>query len=110
MTAFKLDSFGHVTLTCLIKAALFLVLSLVIFIVQANANEKRPILIGLTAEFGVENSASAQSIEKGIALAMHEINSNGGINGRPLKLMSIRIELQAAELPALHLCINALSL
>jgi branched-chain amino acid transport system substrate-binding protein len=88
MTAFKLDSFGHVTLTCLIKAALFLVLSLVIFIVQANANEKRPILIGLTAEFGVENSASAQSIEKGIALAMHEINSNGGINGRPLKLMS----------------------
>ena len=88
MTRLKPDFISPVTLTCLIKTISLLVLSLVFFVAQVNAREQTPILIGLTAEFGVENSASAQSIEKGIALAMHEINSHGGINGRPLKLMS----------------------
>lgn len=44
------------------------------------------ITIGLTAEFGVQGSHTAQSIEKGILLAMDEINSAGGVLGRRLAL------------------------
>lgn len=40
-----------------------------------------PIVVGLTAEFGVEGSHSAQSIEKGVALAIDEINRAGGVLG-----------------------------
>lgn len=48
-----------------------------------------PIIIGLSAEFGVKNSLAAQSIEKGILVAIDEINSRGGLlGGRPLKLVS----------------------
>lgn len=42
---------------------------------------RRPIVIGLSAEFGVNNSVAAQSIEKGILLAINEINSAGGLLG-----------------------------
>lgn len=48
---------------------------------------KRPIVIGLSAEFGVKDSLAAQSIEKGILLAIDEINRGGGLlGGRKLKL------------------------
>ena len=47
----------------------------------------RPIVIGLSAEFGVNDSVAAQSIEKGILLAIDEINSTGGLlGGRKLQL------------------------
>lgn len=49
----------------------------------------QPLLIGLTAEFGVQGSHAAQSIEKGILLALDEINAGGGLlGGRPLQLVS----------------------
>lgn len=48
-----------------------------------------PVLIGLDAEFSWPDSTSAQSIEKGIQLAIEEINARGGVlGGRPLKLVS----------------------
>ncbi|MDP1656047.1 MAG: ABC transporter substrate-binding protein [Hylemonella sp.] len=53
----------------------------------AAAQPLPPVVIGLTAEFGVQGSQAAQSIEKGIALAIDEINAAGGVlGGRQLKL------------------------
>lgn len=45
-----------------------------------------PIRIGLSAEFGMQGSHAAQSIEKGILLAIDEINAGGGVLGRSLVL------------------------
>lgn len=46
------------------------------------ANEAAaPITIGITAEFGMKGSHAAQSIDKGIALAVSEINAAGGVLG-----------------------------
>jgi len=47
---------------------------------------ERPILLGISAEFGMEGSHTAQSIEKGILLAIDEINAAGGVLGRPLAI------------------------
>lgn len=48
-----------------------------------------PVLIGLDAEFSWPDSTSAQSIEKGILLAIDEINAKGGVlGGRPLQLVT----------------------
>ncbi|MBF0334848.1 MAG: ABC transporter substrate-binding protein [Alphaproteobacteria bacterium] len=46
-------------------------------------------LIGLDGEFGLTNSTSARSIERGILTAIHEINAKGGVlGGRPLALVT----------------------
>lgn len=51
--------------------------------------DKAPLLIGLDAEFGLQNSTSAQSIELGARAAIHEINSAGGLlGGRRLQLVT----------------------
>jgi branched-chain amino acid transport system substrate-binding protein len=48
-----------------------------------------PVLVGLDAEFGLDNSTSAQAIELGMRAAMAEINAAGGVlNGRKLELVS----------------------
>lgn len=52
----------------------------------ALAQPGPPIQIGLTAEFGMPGSQTAQSIEKGILLAIDEINTAGGVLGRKLAL------------------------
>lgn len=46
-----------------------------------HAADRSPITIGLTAEFSVQGSHSAQSIEQGILLAIDEINAAGGVAG-----------------------------
>ncbi|MEN8131091.1 MAG: ABC transporter substrate-binding protein [Pseudomonadota bacterium] len=70
--------FGHLLLT------LFLLLAF-----TAQAEERRPVYIGLDGEFGLINSTSAQAIEKGIRIALHEINAAGGVlRERPLKLLT----------------------
>ena len=44
--------------------------------------------IAVVAEYGMQASHAAQSIEKGVALAIEEINEQGGIlRGRPLQLV-----------------------
>lgn len=59
-----------------------------IVIGEANAADpKPPVVIGLSAEFGVKKSLAAQSIEKGMLLAIDEINTAGGVlGGRKLQL------------------------
>ncbi len=48
-----------------------------------------PVKIGLDAEFSLDNSISAQAIEKGMRIAISEINAKGGVlKGRPLELVT----------------------
>lgn len=48
-----------------------------------------PVIIGLDGEFGLANSTSAESIERGIRTAIDEINRAGGVlGGRPLALVT----------------------
>ncbi len=48
---------------------------------------KKTVRIGLTAEYGLKNSFSAQAVEMGIRVAMAQINADGGVlGGRPLAL------------------------
>lgn len=55
----------------------------------ATAGERKPVYIGQTGEFLLENSTSAQSIERGIRIAIDEINRSGGVlGGRPLALLT----------------------
>jgi branched-chain amino acid transport system substrate-binding protein len=47
-----------------------------------------PVLVGLDAEFGLDNSISAQAIELGMRAAITEINAAGGVlGGRKLELV-----------------------
>ncbi len=55
----------------------------------ADKADKAPLVIGLDAEFGLQHSTSAQSIELGARAAIHEINSAGGLlGGRRLQLVT----------------------
>lgn len=46
------------------------------------ANESMPpVTIGITAEFGLKGGKAAQSIDRGISLAVSEINASGGVLG-----------------------------
>lgn len=72
-----------------LKYIVLLIFSLTINFAIA-AEVKPAVLIGLTAEFGIKNSLAAQSVEKGILLAVDEINAAGGVlDGRQLKLISL---------------------
>lgn len=47
-----------------------------------------PVRIGVDAEFGLIGSTSAQGIERGMSIAIAEINAAGGVlGGRPLELV-----------------------
>lgn len=51
---------------------------------------KPPVFIGLTAEYGLKNSTSAQAVEMGIRVAIDAINAAGGVlGGRPLSLKTL---------------------
>ncbi|MBF0446026.1 MAG: DctP family TRAP transporter solute-binding subunit, partial [Magnetococcales bacterium] len=52
---------------------------------QANNTASSPILIGLDADLSVVNSQAALAIKQGAKLAIHEINSSGGVLGRKKK-------------------------
>ncbi|MBC5768569.1 ABC transporter substrate-binding protein [Ramlibacter albus] len=47
-----------------------------------------PVLVGIDAEFGLQNSTSAQAVELGVRLAAAEINAAGGVLGRPLEIVT----------------------
>ena len=56
--------------------------------VAVQAEPAKPVYIGLDAEFGYKGSTSAEAIERGIVIAIEEINQRGGVlNGRPLVLL-----------------------
>lgn len=50
----------------------------------AHGADKPPVLIGLDAEFGHKTSTSAQAIQRGMEIAIDEINRKGGVLGTPL--------------------------
>jgi branched-chain amino acid transport system substrate-binding protein len=48
----------------------------------------KPVLLAIDAEFGLDNSTSAQAVELGMRTAIAEINEAGGVlGGRPLELV-----------------------
>lgn len=56
---------------------------------QLWAQTAKPVLVGIDAEFGLGNSTSAQAIELGARIAIHEINQAGGVlGGRPLAVVT----------------------
>ncbi|MDB5932142.1 MAG: transporter substrate-binding protein, partial [Polaromonas sp.] len=55
----------------------------------APAAVPAPVRIGLDAEFGLDNSTSAQAVELGLRSAIGEINRAGGVlGGRPVELVT----------------------
>lgn len=68
-------------------AAAFLVL---LYLVCADAGaQPQPVRVGLDAEFGLDNSTSAQAVELGMRTAIAEINRAGGVlKGRPIELVT----------------------
>lgn len=55
----------------------------------ATAADKKPVLLGIDGEFGLQNSTSAQAIELGVRIAVTQINEAGGVlNGRPLEIVT----------------------
>lgn len=72
-----------------IWAGLMMALGVGFFAQILGATEPEPVFVGFDGEFGLPNSTSAQSIEKGILIAMDEINRAGGVlGGRPLRLIT----------------------
>jgi branched-chain amino acid transport system substrate-binding protein len=48
-----------------------------------------PVLLGIDGEFGLLNSTSAQSVERGVRIAVGEVNAAGGVlGGRPLQIVT----------------------
>ncbi len=61
---------------------------IVLWCAVAQAEPQQPVYIGLDAEFGYKGSTSAEAIERGMLIAIEEINNAGGVlNGRPLALL-----------------------
>ncbi|MFN3791540.1 ABC transporter substrate-binding protein [Massilia sp.] len=51
--------------------------------------QPQPVRVGLDAEFGLDNSTSAQAVELGMRTAIAEINRAGGVlKGRPIELVT----------------------
>ncbi|MBU3730009.1 MAG: ABC transporter substrate-binding protein [Beijerinckiaceae bacterium] len=58
-------------------------------LIVGSAARAEPITLVLDAEFGNKTSTSAQAIERGIRIAMNEVNAKGGVLGRPLELRTM---------------------
>jgi len=58
-------------------------------LIVGSAARAEPITLVLDAEFGNKTSTSAQAIERGIRIAMKEVNAKGGVLGRPLELRTM---------------------
>lgn len=62
---------------------------LVFFVSSGFARDDNSVKLGLDAEFSLDNSISAQAVEKGMRIAIAEINKKGGVlQGRPLELLT----------------------
>lgn len=49
----------------------------------------KPVQVGIDAEFGLQNSTSAQAIELGVRIAVDQINAAGGVlGGRPFEIVT----------------------
>lgn len=71
------------------RRAPILLFFLFLVTLTAQGAGKPPVLVGLDAEFGLDNSISAQAIELGMRTAMAEVNAAGGVlGGRMLELVT----------------------
>ena len=71
------------------RTARCLLLTLLLITCVVHGADKPPVLVGLDAEFGLDNSISAQAIELGLRTAMAEVNAAGGVlGGRKLELVT----------------------
>ena len=55
--------------------------------VAASAQTSEPIKVGLSGPFTGGSSPMGESMRNGVRLAVQEINSIGGIHGRPIELL-----------------------
>jgi branched-chain amino acid transport system substrate-binding protein len=59
------------------------------FLCTGASAQPQPVRVGLDAEFGLDNSTSAQAVELGMRTAIAEINRAGGVlKGRPIELVT----------------------
>ncbi len=59
------------------------------FLCASASAQPQPVRVGLDAEFGLDNSTSAQAVELGMRTAIAEINRAGGVlKGRPIELIT----------------------
>jgi branched-chain amino acid transport system substrate-binding protein len=59
------------------------------FLCASASAQPQPVRVGLDAEFGLDNSTSAQAVELGMRTAIAEINRAGGVlKGRPIELVT----------------------
>ncbi len=73
----------------IIRMAVWLSIVLLCARVPAGAQESpKPVYLGFDGEYGMLHSTSAQAIERGIRIALTEINANGGVLGRPMALLT----------------------
>jgi branched-chain amino acid transport system substrate-binding protein len=75
-----------------VTAILRALLALVVIVTPhgAGAANAAPIVLAVSAEFGVQGSNAAQSIERGVQLAVDEINARGGVLGGRLLAVEAR--------------------
>ncbi|MDK6077799.1 ABC transporter substrate-binding protein [Massilia varians] len=65
------------------------VLFVLSFVCASAGAQPQPVRVGLDAEFGLDNSTSAQAVELGMRTAIAEINRAGGVlKGRPIELVT----------------------
>lgn len=58
-------------------------------LVTHAAGDPPPVVLGIDGEFGLLNSTSAQSVERGVRIAADEINAAGGVlGGRRLEIVT----------------------
>ncbi|MGQ3053520.1 MAG: ABC transporter substrate-binding protein [Roseateles sp.] len=70
-------------------AALLAALGAAPFMALGRGEAQRPVQLGIDAEFGLQNSTSAQAVELGAKIAVDQINAAGGVlGGRPLQIVT----------------------
>lgn len=69
---------------------------LLIFLILGACQNKKPILIGFIGNLSGRSSDVGVDARNGAVLAVHQINEQGGIHGRPLKLLIKDDESDAA--------------
>lgn len=64
-------------------------MAMLLCMVASHAADRKPVLVGLDGEFGLDSSTSAQAIELGLRTAIAQINAAGGVlGGRAVELVT----------------------
>jgi branched-chain amino acid transport system substrate-binding protein len=78
--------FHNITVTCRLCGILAIII-LCTFILPSCDNTKQPIRIGLSINLSGTGGAAGEHVRNGVLLAVNDINSSGGINGRPIEII-----------------------